>query len=130
MSGMPNKTTLSFVVLLCLMICAPAWSQTNVGQITGQVADSSGAPIAACAVTATNVQTGLKQIVNTDSSGSYVFPSLPTGAYNLRAENRGFRPAESTGVILDAASRRTVDFKLEVGSVTEAVTVTAAAGIS
>lgn len=127
MSGIPNKTMLSFVVLLCLMICAPAWAQTNVGQITGQVADSSGAPIADCAVTATNVQTGLKQTVSTDSSGNYVFPSLPTGTYNLRAENRGFKVAESTGVILDAASRRTVDFKLEVGSVTEAVTVTAAA---
>ena len=127
MSGMTNKTTLSFVVLLCLMICPPAWSQTNVGQITGQVADSSGAPIAACTVTATNVQTGLKQTVSTDGNGNYVFPSLPTGTYNLRAENQGFRPAESTGVILDAASRRTVDFKLEVGSVTEAVSVSATA---
>src|SRR5262245_11139669 len=124
---MKNGIHVGFAVILFTMLCAPAWSQTNVGQITGLVTDSSGAPVAGCAVTATNVQTGLKQTVNTDGSGNYVFPSLPTGAYNLRVENRGFRPAESAGVILDAASRRTVDFKLEVGSVTDAVSVSATA---
>src|SRR5262245_14914318 len=127
MPGMSNKTTFSFVALLCLTLGSTVRSQTNVGQITGQVADSSGAPIAACTVTAANVQTGLKQTVNTDGGGNYVFPSLPTGAYDLRAEGRGFKIAESKGVILDAASRRTVDFKLEVGSVTDSVSVSAAA---
>jgi len=124
---MKNGIHAGFAVILFTMLCTPAWSQTNVGQITGLVTDSSGAPVAGCAVTATNVQTGLKQTVNTDGGGNYVFPSLPTGAYNLRVENRGFRPAESAGVILDAASRRTVDFKLEVGSVTDTVSVSATA---
>jgi Carboxypeptidase regulatory-like domain/TonB-dependent Receptor Plug Domain len=127
MSGIPNKATLSLVVLLCLVLCSPAWSQTNVGQITGQVADSFGAPVVACTVTATNVQTGLKQTVSADGGGNYVFPSLPTGAYDLRAESRGFKTAESKGVILDAASRRTVDFKLEVGAVSDTVSVSATA---
>ena len=126
MPEVSNITRQLILLLLCIIFCSPGRAQTNVGQITGQVTDTAGAPIPACTITAINTQTGLKQTVNTDRSGNYVFPSLPTGAYNLRAESRGFRTAESTGVVLDAASRRTVDFKLEVGSISEAVSVSAA----
>jgi Carboxypeptidase regulatory-like domain len=111
----------SFVLLLGF-----ALAQTNVGAITGNVTDAAGAPIANCRVTATNVQTGLKQSVNTDSEGNFVFASLPAGTWNLRAEQNGFRPAERTGVALDAASRRTIGFALEVGAVTETLSVSAA----
>ena len=80
-----------------------------------------------CTITATNVETGLRQSANTDDSGNYSFPSLPSGAYTVRAEAQGFRPIEQSGVILDAATRRAVDFTLALGSITEVVSVAAAA---
>jgi len=105
---------------------AIAWGQTNVGQIYGRVTDSSGAVVPGAKITATNPSTSQKVDTVSDDAGLYVFPSLPRGTYTLRAEAKGFRPAEETGIVLDAASRRSVDFTMEVGPLTEAVTVSAA----
>ncbi len=77
MSGIPNKTTLSFVVLLCLIL--PVRSQTKVGQITGQVADSSGAPIAACTVAQDTAVIGVAT-TRADLVGN---PELPKGDRTL-----------------------------------------------
>lgn len=112
--------------VLATFLWMPAWSQTNVGQISGKVFDSSGAVVPRCAITATNLQTGLRQSASSDDSGAYSFPSLPRGTYTVRAEAQGFRPSEQSGVVLDAASRRTLDFTLEVGALAETVSVTAA----
>jgi hypothetical protein len=118
--------TLSTAVALSLLCVAPVWPQTNVGQISGKVFDSSGAVVPRCAITATNLETRLRQSATTDDSGNYSFPSLPRGAYTVRAEAQGFRPSEQSGVILDAATRRAVDFTLVLGPLTEVVSVAAA----
>jgi len=119
--------SLSMAVVLSLLCIALAWPQTNVGQISGKIFDSSGAVVPKCTITATNNETGLRQSANTDDSGNYSFPSLPSGAYTVRAEAQGFKPIEQSGVILDAATRRAVDFTLALGSITEVVSVAAAA---
>ena len=62
----------------------------------------------------------------TSDSGLYVFAGLPEGTYKCVAQKQGFRPTEQTGVVLDAATRRSIDFRLEVGAVAESVTVSAA----
>jgi hypothetical protein len=111
-----------------LLAAAPLRAQSNVGQISGTVSDTAGARVPACAVTATSAQTGLTATVQTDGKGFFIFPSLPAGTYDVRAEVQGFRPNLKSGVVLDAASRRTIDFTLEVGSFSEAVAVEAAAG--
>jgi len=108
------------------LIAALAFPQTNVGRISGTVSDSSGAAIADCTVEAIDAA-GLKQSTKTDSSGFYVFPSLPFGTYDVRVEQPGFRASRQTGLVLDAASQRTVAFRLEVGQVSESVEVSAAA---
>lgn len=110
-----------------LLAAAPLRAQSNVGQISGTVSDTAGARVPACAVTATSAQTGLTATVQTEGKGFFIFPSLPAGTY-VRAEVQGFRPNLKSGVVLDAASRRTIDFTLEVGSFSEAVAVEAAAG--
>jgi hypothetical protein len=117
---------LSRLALALALAATVAFSQTNVGRISGTVSDSSGAAIADCAVEAIDAA-GLKQSARTDSSGFYVFPSLPSGTYEVRVEQPGFRAARQTGLTLDAASQRTVGFRLEVGQVTESVEVTASA---
>src|SRR5215831_14719724 len=108
------------------LICSMAWGQSNVGEISGQVSDASGAAVPGCTVTATHSQTGFKRTVLTQESGIYVFAALPEGRYNVVAEKQGFRASEQTGVVLDAATRRNIDFRMEVGALTESVSVSAA----
>src|SRR6266850_4779310 len=103
-----------------------AWGQANVGEISGQVSDATGGAVPNCAITATNTLTGFKRSALTSESGLYVFAGLSEGTYTVRAQKEGFRPTQQTGVVLDAATRRNIDFRLEVGTVTESVTVTAA----
>src|SRR5437870_3601397 len=103
-----------------------AWGQANVGEISGQVSDATGGAVPNCAVTATNAQTGFKRSAVTSDGGLYVFAGLSEGTYTVRAQKEGFRPTQQTGVVLDAATRRSIDFHLEVGTLTDSVTVTAA----
>jgi hypothetical protein len=103
-----------------------AWGQANVGEISGQVSDATGAAVPNCAITATNAQTGFKRSAITSDSGLYVFAGLSEGTYAVRAQKEGFRPTEQTGVVLDAATRRSIDFRLEIGGLAESVTVSAA----
>ena len=106
-----------------LLVPALAVGQTNVGQISGRVTDSSGAALAGAVVTLTNEQTGLVQTAGTETAGAYVFASVPAGRYKIRVEVTGFKPVERLNLELDAASRRAADFQLEVGSLTETVSV-------
>ncbi len=104
-----------------------ASGQTNVGRISGTVTDSSGSPVPGCKVEAVNASTGITQTIQTDDSGLYVFASLIAGTYNVIIDRAGFRRTEQHGVVLDASSQRSIDFKLEVGVVSEAVSVSATA---
>src|SRR3954464_3408104 len=116
------------VAVLGILVLLPglAWSQSNVGEISGQVSDATGAAVPGCSVTATHTQTGLKRTVMTQDNGIFVFAALPEGKYNVVAEKQGFRSSEQAGVVLDAATRRNMDFRMEVGAVSESVTVSAA----
>jgi hypothetical protein len=110
-----------------LLVCtALATAQSNVGDISGQVIDTSGASIGGCKVTVTNAATGASRETTAQDNGIYIFAGLPEGTWNVRAQKEGFRPSEQTGVVLDAATRRTIDFRLEVGSLSESVLVSAA----
>ena len=120
-------TVLLRVTSALLFLAAGAFPQTNVGAISGRIVDASGAGVPGAQVKATNPATSLAVETVTDETGLYSFPSLPRATYLLRVEAKGFRVAEETGIVLDAASRRTVDLKLEIGQLAEAVTVSAAA---
>jgi hypothetical protein len=110
-----------------MLVAGSASGQSNVGRISGTVTDMSGLAVPGSKVEAVNVSTGISQSVQTDDGGLYVFASLPAGAYNLIIERPGFRRSEQRGVVLDASSQRSIDFKLEVGAVSEAVAVSATA---
>lgn len=116
------------IFLIALTVFTPfSQSQSNVGLINGTVLDTSGAAIAGCTVTATNSGTGSQQTIITDSAGFFVFPSLVAGSYQLRFAFSGFRSVEQSGVILDSGSTRSVSVTLEIGEMTESVSVSAAA---
>ncbi len=124
-TGRSCTVTAGLCVVVGLLWATPGWSQTNVGQISGRVVDSSGGAVPGCSVTATNEQTGSVSSTVTDAHGIYVFPGLPAGRYTVAAELEGFQRTRHSGVGLDAASRRSVDLQMQVGSLTESVLVAA-----
>jgi len=116
------------MALIAASISAPpALAQALYGAIVGTIADQSGAPVPGATVTATNQGTGLKVDTQTDGDGNYTFRNLQPGVYDLSASLQGFRELKKTGVRVSAGNPIRQDLKLEVGTVAEAVTVTAEA---
>jgi hypothetical protein len=114
------------IVLIAAAIAAPpALAQALYGAIVGSVSDPSGAPIPGATVTATNTGTNLKVDAVTDADGNYSFNNLVPGTYDLTATLSGFRELRRTGLRVSGGNPVRQDLKLEVGTVSEAVTVTA-----
>ena len=102
----------------------------NTASRVGTVTDSSGAVLSGAVITAANVDTQSSQKTITDNSGSYVLERLPVGHYTMTVTAPGFKRSERTEVKLDATQRVKIDFVMEVGGVTESVTVTAGAPLA
>ncbi|MCL5744518.1 MAG: Plug and carboxypeptidase regulatory-like domain-containing protein, partial [Acidobacteria bacterium] len=98
-------------------------AQILTGTLTGEVADPTGARIAGVSVSAKNLDTNLVYRAQANDTGVYALTLLPTGNYELRVEAAGFRPFVRTGLQLGADQRLRVNVQLELGGVTEAVTV-------
>jgi hypothetical protein len=114
--------------LLCFtLLAACLLAQSERGTITGVVKDSSGAVVPAARITITNAATNVAIPAVTNGQGEYTVPSLSPGSYTVRVEKQGFRPAQETGLNLDAAQTVRADAVLEVGASTQAVEVQATA---
>lgn len=124
---MSNKfTVLTIIALACASIL---YSQTSTGTIVGTVTDRSGAVIANARVIVTNTQTNARVEVITNAEGGYTAPLLPPGAYSVAVSSPGFRSVEQTGIQLRVQQQARVDLVLQVGEVTESISVTADAAI-
>jgi hypothetical protein len=95
--------------------------------LAGTVKDPSGASIPNVTVTLTSNSTGQVRTATTEASGEYRFSLLPPGDYKLRFSANGFKTAEVSTVTLNVTETPQVDRTLEVGSQSEAVTVSATA---
>jgi len=93
--------------------------------IVGTVTDPTGLLVANAAIRITNADTGIVTNLTTNADGQYVAPDLHIGHYTVRAEAKGFKGAEEKNIVLAVGDRQRVDFKLEVGSQKETVTVEA-----
>jgi hypothetical protein len=107
--------------------CAVASAQTASGTILGTVRDSQEAAIPEALVTIVNVASNTTRTFITDQTGQYAVPYLLPGRYAVSVEARGFRKANRTGLTLRVDDRLSIDFQLEVGSLSEQVTVNAEA---
>jgi hypothetical protein len=119
---------LTFFALLALMLvwaAAPAYAQSDRGSVTGTVTDPGGAVIPNAKVTATSQDTGEVREVTSSDEGNYTLPELKAGLYKITVEAQGFKTASNEGVKVAVQVTHSLDFKLEVGSVTDVVTVTA-----
>ncbi|MGH9327734.1 MAG: carboxypeptidase-like regulatory domain-containing protein, partial [Terriglobia bacterium] len=125
----PNKRRGSVYapfLLLCILLLAGGtlWAQTE-AEVTGRVTDTSGAVVPSAGVTVTNVGTGARQVVKTDSSGVYDVPDLLPGSYSLTVEKTGFQTIQRSGIVLQVQQVARLDFTLHVGAVTSVVQVSA-----
>jgi hypothetical protein len=109
--------------VLCVLLCAAVAMASTTGSITGIVTDATGSVVPGANVTATNEDTGVQATVQTDGAGFYNFPNLAVGNYDLTVEQHGFKTYTKTGIRIDANTVFRVDVKLQLGEVTEKVTV-------
>src|SRR5450432_3071460 len=111
---------------LFVLPLAPLFAQ-NFGEITGAVMDPTGAVVAAAHVTIVNTATNQTRQTTTNDSGNYSAPYLAPGLYDVRVENPGFKVATRKGVDLQVDAVARIDFKMEVGEVTQQMEVTGGA---
>lgn len=98
----------------------------NTAEIRGSVSDATGAVLPGVSVTLINKGNNQERLQITDLGGSYIFASLPNGDYLLKAELTGFKTQVRDGITLQAGQRVNADILLEVGAISEEVTVTEA----
>src|SRR6185503_13629260 len=96
---------------------------TGSSNITGTVRDTTGSVVPGATVTAKNEATGITSTQTTTDSGVYAFSSLPVGLYTISVERQGFKTLQKTSNTLEVGTPLTVDMVLEVGQVSETVTV-------
>lgn len=117
-------------LIAAFVLCA--WSlvgQTSEATISGIVTDPQGAIMHNVEVAAVNTETGVKTAVRTNESGFYSIRALAIGTYNVSAEMAGFRRHAEQGIVLTTGQALELNIKLEVGAVTESVTVSASASL-
>ena len=112
-------------LLSALMMTATLPLYAQLGTITGTVTDPGGAVLPKALVTIRNVETDLERSFTTDDHGDFIFPLLPTGPYRIEAVLTGFRTGVAENIFLSVDDRLRVDLVLQIGEVSERLTVTA-----
>src|SRR5206468_4257911 len=108
-------------LFLALLAAGPALAQT--GQINGVITDNTSAVVPGAAVKAVEVATGLSRDTVTGADGRYTFTSLRPTTYDITVELPGFRTSQRKGVLLQVNENLTVNFSIELGAISETVTV-------
>jgi hypothetical protein len=119
---------LAWLLLLAVAFAAPALAQSFLGTIRGTVLDPQGAPVPGATVLVVDEATGVPRATETDTQGRYEAANLRPGTYRIEVVTTSFKKVERPGVVLRAAGTARADLTLELGGVTETVTVTGEAG--
>jgi hypothetical protein len=121
-----KATSVSALFVLSAALCQ---AQFESGSVLGTITDPSGNAVANASITLTNVRTNTSQKTKSDNTGNFLFVNQRLGSYRVRAELSGFKPAEASAFDLTVDARQRVDLKLEIGSVSDSVTITDAASL-
>jgi hypothetical protein len=99
-----------------------SWAQSvSSAQVSGVVRDSSGGALPGADVTITKIDTGAARSAVSGADGTYIFPNLPVGPYQLKVELQGFNTYQRDGIVLQSVPTRRLT--MAVGTVSETVTV-------
>ncbi|MEK7405271.1 MAG: TonB-dependent receptor [Acidobacteriota bacterium] len=120
----PARLLLGGVVLAALWTPPQAYGQVLYGSLVGNVKDASDAPVPGAEVTITHKVTNQSRRALTSDAGSYVFPTLSSGLYDVSVRKEGFAlfSRKDVGVTINTVSR--VDVTLQLGAITQSVEVT------
>jgi hypothetical protein len=129
--------TRRFVLLCSLFFCvaglllAPTVKAQTAASATvvGTITDQSGAAIPSATVTLTNVATSTSLTAISNTSGQYTFPTVTPGTYRVQATKQGFKNAAVQGVVVEISKSYLVNITMQVGEVTQSVTVEAGSGV-
>ena len=110
-----------------LVLSSFARGQDVFGSISGRVLDPSGSAVAGAVVVATQTETGAARTAKSALNGEYTFPNLPIGPYQISASHNGFKQSVEKGLVLHVSERASFDFSLQVGEMSQQVTVTSTA---
>ena len=113
------------VALVFLTFVSAALAQEFRGTITGKISDPNGAIIPDATIVIKNVDTNIAMTLRTNEDGVYVAPLLIPGKYSIAVAGTGFKKSLREQVILNVGDRLTLDFKLEVGTESQQVTIVA-----
>lgn len=108
-------------VFLALLVASPALAQT--GAINGVITDNTGGVVPGATLKAVETATGISRDTVSGADGRYNFTSLRPATYDITAELTGFRSSQRKGVQLQASQNLTVNFSLQIGELSETVTV-------
>jgi hypothetical protein len=127
---MRSRTAWLVVALMIASIFAtPAFAQIGQGRLAGTVTDAQGAVLPGVTVTATSPALIGTRTTVTEADGKYLFPSLPSGTYKLSFDLQGFKKFERANVQVVLGQTISTDAQMQIGNLTENVTVTGASPI-
>src|SRR5436190_4814441 len=130
---MKRRIRVVAVLFACLLAASAAFAQgggaSTTGSISGKISDSSGAVLPGVTVNASSPSMMGMQTAVSDTGGTYRFPALPPGTYNLSYELPGFNTLKREGIILTMGFTANVNVELSVASLNETVTVTGASPV-
>jgi len=116
-------------VILFTLLCTAVWAQLYTSTVSGVITDPSGAVIPNTQAKLVDEQKGFSFTALSDTTGRYLFRSVPPGSYKLTVNAQGFQPQEQTGVKVDINQNVAINFSLQVGATTQAVEITEAAPV-
>src|SRR5262245_56898213 len=123
----PTRVLRGLAIVCCLWSPSLAYAQAVYGSISGTVNDNSGAVLPGATVTITSLERKTVDVVVANESGLYTQDRLLPGEYEVKAELTGFKTALVPKVRVSVDTQTPVNFKLEIGAVTEEVTVSGGA---
>ncbi|HKW34416.1 MAG TPA: carboxypeptidase-like regulatory domain-containing protein [Candidatus Acidoferrum sp.] len=123
-----KRMVLMGVVLCCLLVLtvSPAYPQAlTAGSVAGLVSDTSGGVVAGATITIKDKSTNTPRSTTSNEAGRYLFANVPPGSYEITANKTGFSLSRVGEIQVVVGTPLTIDFKLELGSITQSVEVSA-----
>lgn len=111
--------------MFCGLFAGAGIAQESTASVNGTVREATGAVIPGAHVTLFNIKSGVKQTTVSTDTGHYVFVSVPPGEYSTSATSQGFAPVTQGPFSLAVNQAATFDFNLDVGSMSQTITVQA-----
>ncbi len=113
-------------IFLSIVVVGVCRAQQVTGDLLVNLTDSSGSVVPAATLTLTQINTSLKFVTASDDLGNALYPQLQPGIYTLSVSKPGFQPHSVQDILIQVGQRARVDVRINVGALTETVTVSAA----